>query len=58
MSHVSKILNALCRDEAGATAIEYGLIVAFIALAMIGAARTLGGEIGVTFTTVRDGFDK
>jgi len=40
------------RDESGATAIEYGLIAALIAVAIIGAARALGTQIGTTFNTV------
>jgi pilus assembly protein Flp/PilA len=40
------------RDESGATAIEYGLIAALIAVAIIGAACALGTQIGTTFTTV------
>ena len=40
------------RDESGATAIEYGLIAALIAVAIIGAARALGTQIGETFNTV------
>lgn len=33
-------------DTRGATAIEYGLIVALIALAMLGGLQTLGGDNG------------
>ncbi|HEX2337505.1 MAG: Flp family type IVb pilin [Hyphomicrobiaceae bacterium] len=40
------------KDESGATAIEYGLIAALIAVAIIGAARALGTQIGTTFNTV------
>ena len=40
------------KDESGATAIEYGLIAALIAVAIIGAARALGTQIGMTFNTV------
>jgi len=40
------------KDESGATAIEYGLIAALIAVALIGAARALGTQIGTTFNTV------
>jgi pilus assembly protein Flp/PilA len=42
------------KDESGATAIEYGLIAALIAVAIIGAATTLGTEIGETFKKVSD----
>jgi pilus assembly protein Flp/PilA len=41
------------KDESGATAIEYGLIAALIAVAIIGAARALGTQIGTTFTSVK-----
>ena len=40
------------KDEAGATAIEYGLIAALIAVGIIAAARGLGSQIGATFNTV------
>jgi len=40
------------KNESGATAIEYGLIAALIAVAIIGAARALGTQIGTTFNTV------
>ena len=40
------------QDESGATAIEYGLIAALIAVGIIAAARGLGSQIGDTFNTV------
>ena len=40
------------KDEAGATAIEYGLIAALIAVGIIAAARGLGSQIGATFNTI------
>ncbi len=39
-------------DEAGATAIEYGLIAALISVAIITAATTLGTKLSATFTAV------
>lgn len=47
-----KFINKLIRDEAGATAIEYGLIAALIAVAAITAMQGLGNELSSTFTTV------
>jgi pilus assembly protein Flp/PilA len=47
-----KFINKLLRDEAGATAIEYGLIAALIAVAAITAMGTLGNELSTTFSTV------
>ncbi len=42
----------LIRDEAGATAIEYGLIAALIAVAAITAMQGLGTQLSSTFGTV------
>ncbi len=39
-------------DESGATAIEYGLIAALIAVGIILAATTLGGSLSNLFTRV------
>jgi pilus assembly protein Flp/PilA len=47
-----KFMNKLLRDEAGATAIEYGLIAALIAVAAITAMSSLGGQLSQTFTKV------
>ena len=40
------------RNKSGATAIEYGLIAALIAVVIIGAATTLGNQISTTFGSV------
>ncbi len=40
------------KDESGATAIEYGLIAALIAVAIIGGVTALGTNANTTFTTV------
>jgi pilus assembly protein Flp/PilA len=42
----------LVRDEQGATAIEYGLIAALIAVAAITALTALGGELDDVFAGV------
>lgn len=47
-----KTLTKLFKDESGATAIEYGLIAALIAIAAIVAMRALGTELDATFTQV------
>ena len=47
-----KFFNKLRRDEAGATAIEYGLISALIAVAAITAMSGLGAELSDTFAAV------
>ncbi|MEZ5737904.1 MAG: Flp family type IVb pilin [Novosphingobium sp.] len=46
-----KFINKLLRDEAGATAIEYGLIAALIAVAAISAMQGLGSQLNSTFNT-------
>ena len=43
MNAIRKTLRKLCADRRGATAIEYGLIIALIALAMMGGLSKLGG---------------
>ena len=45
-----KFFNTMMRDESGATAIEYGLIAALIAVAAIVAMSALGGNLRDTFT--------
>ncbi|MXO85105.1 Flp family type IVb pilin [Altererythrobacter aurantiacus] len=44
----------LIRDEEGATAIEYGLIAALIAVALITALGSLGNNLNNTFNAVGD----
>ena len=53
-----KFINKLFRDEQGATAIEYGLIAALIAIAAITAMGQLGNELDTTFSTVSTQLDK
>ena len=45
------------KDESGATAIEYGLIAAGIALAIITIVNTLGGSVKSTFTNINSGMN-
>ena len=42
----------LIKNEEGATAIEYGLIAALIAVAAIAAMGNIGNELGTTFNQV------
>ena len=48
---MSKI-TAFLKNESGATAIEYGLIAAGIAVAIIAVVNGLGTQLNNTFTTV------
>ena len=46
MTAIRSFFRTLRQDQTGATAIEYGLIVALIAVAAIGAMSALGGGNG------------
>jgi pilus assembly protein Flp/PilA len=52
-----KTLKTFLRDESGATAIEYGLIAALVAVAIIGALSFIGTELTETFTDVGTALD-
>jgi pilus assembly protein Flp/PilA len=45
-------INKFAKDESGATAIEYGLIAALIAVVIIGALQLLGGNMSTAFNSV------
>jgi pilus assembly protein Flp/PilA len=47
------LIGRFLRDESGATAIEYGLIAAGIAVAIITVTAGLGTKLKTTFTTVQ-----
>ncbi len=49
---MSRFISRFMNDESGATAIEYGLIAALIAVAIIGAVSAVGDKLGATFTAV------
>ncbi|MEI9994258.1 MAG: Flp family type IVb pilin [Rhizomicrobium sp.] len=49
---MTKLIQSFIRDESGATAIEYGLIAALIAVVIIGAVEVVGTNLSTTFTTV------
>lgn len=52
MSNFGKLLRSFRNDEAGVTAIEYGLIAAGIAVAIIATVEALGTALNATFTSV------
>jgi pilus assembly protein Flp/PilA len=54
---MSKLFARFVKDESGATAIEYGLIAALIALAIMAGATQIGQALDTTFTTVGDTLD-
>ena len=47
-----KVIKKIFKNENGATAIEYGLIAALIAVAAITAMTTVGTKLTGTFTNV------
>jgi|EndMetStandDraft_2_1072991.scaffolds.fasta_scaffold2493935_1 pilus assembly protein Flp/PilA len=42
---MSKLISRFLKNESGATAVEYGLIAALIAVGIIAAATALGGPL-------------
>ncbi|HUT12987.1 MAG TPA: Flp family type IVb pilin [Thermoguttaceae bacterium] len=51
---MTKLLKSFWRGEEGATAVEYGLLVALIAAVIVVTVSTLGGKVNTAFTTVND----
>lgn len=49
---MSECIVRFCRDENAATAIEYGLIAAGIAVAIIVVVQSLGTQLNTTFSSV------
>ncbi|MBN9042878.1 MAG: pilus assembly protein [Rhizobiales bacterium 62-47] len=54
---MKSLVKRFAKDESGATAIEYGLIAAGIALAIITIVNTLGGSVKSTFTNINSGMN-
>ena len=49
---LASFFGKLASNEQGATAIEYGLIAALIAVVIIGALTTVGTDLSAMFTNV------
>jgi pilus assembly protein Flp/PilA len=49
---MNKLISRFVRDESGATAIEYGLIAALVAVVLIAALQALGTNLSTTFSGV------
>ncbi|WP_425907554.1 Flp family type IVb pilin [Nitrobacter sp. TKz-YC02] len=49
---MKSLFSRFLKDESGATAIEYGLIAAGIAVVIIAAVNALGTKLNTTFTNV------
>jgi pilus assembly protein Flp/PilA len=52
---MTKFITKFAKDESGATAIEYGLIAALIAVVIISAVTALGSTISAKFEAVTAG---
>jgi pilus assembly protein Flp/PilA len=52
-SRMDRAILRFLNDETGATAIEYGLIAAGIAVAIIAVVGSLGSSLNTTFTSVQ-----
>ncbi|MGN3973358.1 Flp family type IVb pilin [Tsuneonella sp. SYSU-LHT278] len=55
MNPIKALLRPLLRDQRGATAIEYGLIVALIGIAMTVALASTGNSLSSTMDAARIG---
>ena len=49
---MTKLMTRFAKDESGATAIEYGLIAALIALAIMVGAGALGNALNEKFSSI------
>lgn len=53
-NEMSRGLEQLWADDEGATAVEYGLMVAGIAAVIVAVVIALGGKVNTAFTTVNN----
>ena len=51
---MSKFMTRFLKDESGATAIEYGLIAALIAVVLVTTLQAVGTSLQDTFTKISD----
>jgi pilus assembly protein Flp/PilA len=51
---MSKFVTRFLKDESGATAIEYGLIAALIAVVLVTALTALGNNLNDAFTQISE----
>jgi pilus assembly protein Flp/PilA len=49
---MTNLFSSFVRDESGVTAIEYGLIAALVAVALITVVTTMSGQLSTTFGKV------
>lgn len=58
MAKFSKMMTRFKNDESGATAIEYGLIAALVAVVLITALSLMGTSLENKFNTVSDALNQ
>jgi len=46
------VINRFAGDESGATAIEYGMIAALIAVVIIGTLKVIGTQLNAKFSSI------
>ena len=49
---MKRLIKKFIRTDSGSTAIEYGLIAAFIAVVIAGVLPLLGGQLAATFNSI------
>ncbi|AWN44241.1 Flp family type IVb pilin [Methylobacterium durans] len=49
---MKNVFNRFAADESGATAIEYGMIAALIAVVIIGTLKIIGTKLNTAFTNI------
>lgn len=49
-----KTMKSLLKDESGATAVEYALVIGLVSIAIITAAQGLGGAVTTAFENISD----
>ncbi|HIJ61178.1 MAG TPA: Flp family type IVb pilin [Rhodospirillaceae bacterium] len=54
-TYLITLVRTFCRNNRGATAIEYGLIAALIAVVIIGAVTAIGTSLNTSFNSVANG---
>lgn len=54
---MSKFMTRFMTDESGATAIEYGLIAALIAVVLVGSLKAVGGSLKGAFEKISSEID-
>lgn len=58
MKYLINILQQFKQNKAGATAIEYGLIAALIAIGIIGGASAIGNKVNTQFDCTSQRIDR